>query len=703
MASKSLGTLTLDLVARIGGFEAGLGKAEKEAKRRADAIEKAFDGAFTAITAGFAAVAAAGTAALAAVNQQADAIANYQDLAEKIGDTAVSIATLQQAATVSGVALDTVAAASVKLTASLSKTDDESKAVGQAIQALGLEFQAFKDLSPVEQIDAVAKALAGFQDGAEKTAVAVALFGKSGAELLPFLNDLGDQTERNTLLTAEQIQQADEYTKATARLKAEFDAFIQQQASQFIPVLSDVQRILAEVAKNEEVVQAATAAVKLAIDAAVVAFQAIVIVASDVIFTFKAVGREIGAIAAQLTALAQLDLNGFRAISNAVKEDGVRARSELDKFQKQIMSIGQPAYMDDEVRRLMGRSAANSSTRPRLNISGLSGSSGQSGAGGRRSGGGSSSVSEAQRYLESLQKQLERTQELTVSEQVLKDIQMGRLGVVSEAQQAALLDVAGQIDASKQLAAQEKERQKAEAEALKEREALMSAGKQLFLETRTAVEEYSMEMDRLNVLLSEGAITADVYDRAVRKVGEAFEATKKPAKDAADEIDAFSRKAADSIQDAIGDGLVDIMEGNFEDIGKSFGKMLTRMAAEAVAADLARALFGQSAKGGEGSGLFGDLLGAFGSFFGGARAGGGPVSSGKLYRVNEKGPEMFTSANGSQFLMTGSQGGGITPNSALGGTVVTINQSFAAGTDRKTADQAAMAASRAVQRARRNA
>lgn len=700
MASKSLGTLTLDVIAKIGGFEAGLDKAEKEAKKRADAIERAFEGAFSALSAGFATVASAGVAALSAVNAQANAIASYQDLAEKIGDTASNITSLQQAATLSGTAMESVAAASVRLTASLSKTDDESKAVGQAIKALGLEFDSFKSLSPVEQIDAVARALAGFEDGAEKTAVAVALFGKAGAELLPFLNDLSDQSERQITLTDEQIKQADDYTKAQARLKAEFDVFIQQQASQFIPILNQVQQILGEVAKNGAAVQAVTATVKLAIDAAVVAFQAIVVVASDVAFVFQGVGKEIGAIAAQLAALANLDFSGFRAISDAVKEDGVRARAELDKFQARIMAIGQPAYMDDETRRLMARSAANDPVRPRLNVSGLAGGGAASG-GGRRGGGGGgrSSVDEAARYLENLQKQLDRTKELTVSEQLLLDIQRGRLGFVSEGQKEQLLAVANQIDATKRLAEEEKARAKEEAEATRERQQLMKEGESLWKDTRTAVEEYSMAMDRLNVLLSEGAISVDVYDRAAAKLGKTFEDTKKPIDEASQQIDDFSKKAAENIQSAIGDGLVDILEGNFNDIGKNFGKLLTRMAAEAVAADITKALFGGAAKGGQGSGLFGDLLSSLGGLVtGGGRALGGPVSPNSLYRINEKGPEVFQAANGNQFLMTGTNGGSV--RTAGGGD--TFNIYVPESVNRNTGTQIAAEAQRKLAQGRRN-
>ena len=56
-------------------------------------------------------------------------------------------------------------------------------------------------------------------------------------------------------------------------------------------------------------------------------------------------------------------------------------------------------------------------------------------------------------------------------------------------------------------------------------------------------------------------------------------------------------------------------------------------------------------------------LGKMGSFFGGGKASGGPVSGGTTYMVGEQGPELFT-PNGS---------GNITPNDKLGGSGTTIN------------------------------
>lgn len=60
--------------------------------------------------------------------------------------------------------------------------------------------------------------------------------------------------------------------------------------------------------------------------------------------------------------------------------------------------------------------------------------------------------------------------------------------------------------------------------------------------------------------------------------------------------------------------------------------------------------------------------------FGGGRQYGGPVTAGSLYRVNETGrPEMFTAANGAQYMLPSSRGRVTSADRVNGGDVVTIN------------------------------
>ena len=332
-------------------------------------------------------LATATIAAAVAFDRLIKSAGDFQDMGEKIGDTAQNVASLALAAGTAGVSMESVVGASTKLTKGLTGVDDESKAAGAALAALGLNIQNFKALKPADQIEAVAKAFAGFEDGAEKTAVAMALFGKSGADLLPFLKELGSEGGRQNILTSEQIRLADEYSDRQAKLRTEISLHAQAIATDLLPALNDFAQTIADLAKDQEFAATASDVLKGALAGAVVIFQTIAIVASDVGFVFKGVGREIGAIAAQMVALSRLDLQGFNAISKAVKEDAERARAELDRFQARIMAIGNtaPKFVDP---RLVGtvpsiaeQTIANNGTaRPRLRFSGPVPGGGGSGA-----------------------------------------------------------------------------------------------------------------------------------------------------------------------------------------------------------------------------------------------------------------------------------------------------------------------------------
>jgi hypothetical protein len=323
------------------------------------------------IALGAAAAIATVTASVTGLASKINQIADFQDIAEKIGDTAANVSSLQRASDVSGVSLDTLAKASIKLTSALSKTDDEAKGVGQALSAIGLDLENFKQLSPVEQIDAVSKAFAGFEDGASKTAVAVALFGKSGADLIPLLNDLSDGYERQNILTNEQIKAADDLTKQYAGFKNELSALATTAAADTVPVLSELLRIIQQTVEYFGLLNKEGSIISTVFSGLKVVFETIVIVASDVIFVFKQIGLEIFGIGKQIAALATGDLKGFSAISDAMKADSKRAREELDKFQKELQfgltSKGRTAIPNDP--RLIGSTPASETVGAKKKLS----------------------------------------------------------------------------------------------------------------------------------------------------------------------------------------------------------------------------------------------------------------------------------------------------------------------------------------------
>ena len=175
----------------------------------------------------------------------------------------------------------------------------------------------------------------------------------------------------------------------------------------------------------------------------------------------------------------------------------------------------------------------------------------------------------------------------------------------------------------------------------------------------------------------------DFIDQQQDEAIEQGQAVLKAAKEMTDEWSVFADQAARNIQDALGDTLLSVMEGNFRSIGDSWLRLVNRMVAEALAANLGKALLGDFGKTGQIGGWAGDLLSLVASSFGGARAGGGPVSAGQTYLVGERGPELLHMGSG--------QGGSITPNGAIGNTYAPVFN-FTGPVDRRSVAQIEAAA-----------
>ena len=305
---------------------------------------------------GFVAMAAAAAAALAATGLVLDQLikkaGDFQDLAEKTGDTAQNVASLALAAGTAGISMDAIVGAASKLTKGLSGVDDESKAAGAAIAALGLDLQEFKALGPTDQIEAVAKALDGFEDGAKKSAVAMALFGKSGADMMPFLKELGAEGGRQVILTQEQIELADEYADKQAKLTAELGLHAQAIASQMVPAYNLFVEALIEASKEVLGIDSAISGMTKADDIKNFANESALLLANladigyDVAGAFRFVGDNLGAMAAIAVSLAKGDLAGAQAIGRASDENNARILKGLglaEKVQARIDAINKSA------------------------------------------------------------------------------------------------------------------------------------------------------------------------------------------------------------------------------------------------------------------------------------------------------------------------------------------------------------------------
>jgi hypothetical protein len=174
------GSIVVDLLMKTGSFETDTKRAEKRSREMAREIDKAFKMVGLAATA----VGAAFVAMTKSVIDNADAIAKS---ARSIGITTESLSALQYAADLSGVS-------SQELTSALDRLNRGAAQGSKAFEAMGIQVRnAQGNLKATDALlKEVSDKFASYADGAEKSALAQELFGRSGANMISFLNSGSD-------------------------------------------------------------------------------------------------------------------------------------------------------------------------------------------------------------------------------------------------------------------------------------------------------------------------------------------------------------------------------------------------------------------------------------------------------------------------------------------------------------------------------
>lgn len=176
--ASSLGTLTLDLIARIGGFTGPLDKAARETKKFNDAIDKAGEKLGKAIGGG---VAVAAAAFVYLGQKQLDLIGDQDDLAKRLRTTVASLGTLTRAGELSGIGLEQMTSGAQKLDLALGKAAQGSKAQVETFERLGVSYKEIAAMPVDERIVAINDALTKNVPAYERAAVAATLFGGKNA------------------------------------------------------------------------------------------------------------------------------------------------------------------------------------------------------------------------------------------------------------------------------------------------------------------------------------------------------------------------------------------------------------------------------------------------------------------------------------------------------------------------------------------
>lgn len=132
----------------------------------------------------------------------ASSVEATSNLARELGISYQQLTQLQLAAQLSGTSAETLAKAFTKAQVTISKAATGGKEAVQALAAIGLSASDFQGLSSSEQFTLIANAINGIADPAQRAAAAVAIFGRSGAELLPVFRELGSNLQTSQELLA---------------------------------------------------------------------------------------------------------------------------------------------------------------------------------------------------------------------------------------------------------------------------------------------------------------------------------------------------------------------------------------------------------------------------------------------------------------------------------------------------------------------
>lgn len=235
MNSNSIGTLQWDLVANVAQIQRDAEQIKKLLGGAMDGVTEATNLAKSALTGLIGVGSVAGLAAIA--KNAIDAAEKFHDLSIQTGASVEALSSFAETGKYTDTSVATIASAMGKLAKNMAGATEDSKGAGQALKDLGINVEQFQRLKPEDQMLVLAKRLDEFEDGGGKAARVMALLGKNGAELLPWLKDLASRGKDAATVTKEQADQADQFNDRITELRASFEGMVRTVTLDALPTL----------------------------------------------------------------------------------------------------------------------------------------------------------------------------------------------------------------------------------------------------------------------------------------------------------------------------------------------------------------------------------------------------------------------------------------------------------------------------------
>lgn len=331
-----LAKLVVRLEAENGKYVAAL----DQANRKLSGFAKDQDALFGKLAATF-----AGFFTVRALDAWGDRILGNADnmgkLSERTGIAVEELSKLQYAFEQQNVSGESLTTMLRKLNQNLAEAAGNAKSeAAQAFRALGIDVKTSTGevIKADVALNAIADKFANYADGANKSAIATKLLGKTGEEAIPALNGgsealrvLGDEAVRvGRVITEDLAKAADEFNDRADRLKTTLiDGVGNRIAAELLPVLNRLGREFEETANQmdglDRISRGAALAVKVLTDAGL-----------SVAHVFGEVGAQIGAAGAIIVQAVQ---GNFAQVGAIIKERNAEALANDEAFQKRLAAI----------------------------------------------------------------------------------------------------------------------------------------------------------------------------------------------------------------------------------------------------------------------------------------------------------------------------------------------------------------------------
>jgi hypothetical protein len=261
------------------------------------------------------------------------------EMSQRVGVSVETLSVWKPAAEQSGVSGESFEKGLRKLSTTMLEAATGSEDAARGFSAVGVEFKNQDGtLRATDQVLLdLAERFKAMPDGAEKTALAVQLFGKSGAELIPFLNQGRDginelAAEMQALgvqMSSETAAQAGNFNDALDKLKLATTSIGNQIIASLLPALNDMAGGMVESAK-----QGGT--LRVILDGVVLVLKTLALGAATVGKAFVALGEAIGAGVAAAVEALKGNTDGAKAIIADLKGNLVKRLDELASFRDSL-------------------------------------------------------------------------------------------------------------------------------------------------------------------------------------------------------------------------------------------------------------------------------------------------------------------------------------------------------------------------------